>query len=121
MGKLVGIRKHKARVAPSRLRPPMAVPGATEVEILKARLMSMRQLLYAFMLEREDPEASVTWKKEDLICLNPDELKIEVRGPDVCVRLEQQQLQPNFRLPTAADLTAVVVPAPEPEPMPELD
>ena len=66
---------------------------------LRGRIMSLTQVIYALILEREDPTALITYQKEELVTLNPDNVTIVmiqharendegVRDWDVLVRLK---------------------------------
>lgn len=65
---------------------------------LRSRIMSLTQVVHALLLDREDPEAPIVYKREDMVLLNPDDVSIiiteharpnaqGIRDADVTIRL----------------------------------
>jgi hypothetical protein len=50
----------------------------TDVVHLQNRIKSLCQVIYALILERDDPDAVVIYQRDDLVTLNPDDVTIVV-------------------------------------------
>lgn len=76
-------RRYKA--AAGREQSPYALKA--ENERLRASAVSMRQLLAALMMELPENVERISYRIEDLECINPEMVRVELVGPDCNVSL----------------------------------
>lgn len=78
---LAPMRNRKIRRAIAKAMP---APESTEVG---RKLCSMTQLVYALVLERDNPDEPIEFSKEDLVTLNPRDVVVKIEGDRVRVWL----------------------------------